>query len=160
MNNENLVPFRPGPDHRRGTRGRPNPLNDPDFAKMVAQAFVDGNSRQQMADLFGVKDLETITRWRRDPRVKGHALKLVEDRVLEVTRKVDAKIANILSNKDDLTVAELLAIRKEFLGGALRMQTEKADDEVIGETQDWIENNPEKLDELKGILNAATPAKK
>lgn len=130
---------------------RPNPLADPDFAKAVAQAFVDGNSRKDMCEMFGVSDPDTITRWRRDPRVKGYALKLVEDRVLEVTRKVDGKIAAILQNQD-LTVMELLAIRKEFLGGALRAQTEAADELTIAEAQEWIEENPEGAEALDVIL--------
>jgi transposase-like protein len=144
--------FSPGPDHRRGTRGRPNPLNDPKFAKAVAQAFVDGNTRQQMAEMFGVKDLDTITRWRRDARVKTHALKLIEDRVLQVTRKVDAEIAKRLENPEDMTNRELIDIRKEYMGGALRKQTEKADDETINEAADWLEENPHVAEELAEIV--------
>lgn len=150
-----ITALKPGPAHRTGTRGRPSPLSDPEYAKLVAQAFVDGQSRQQIADTFGVKDLDTITRWRRDPRIKGYAMKLIEDRVLEVTRKIDSKIANILHTKDDLTVQELISIRKEYLGGALRMQTERTDDATIGEAQDWLENNPDKFDELDALLNSA-----
>lgn len=134
---------------------RPNPLRDPEFAKAVAQAFVDGNSRQQMCELFGVKEPDTITRWRRDPRVKGYALKLIEDRVLQVTRKVDGKIAYMLE-RNDLTVMELLAIRKEFLGGALRAQTEKADEATVNEAQDWLERNPDAADQLEHLLKGGT----
>jgi hypothetical protein len=138
--------------HRKGGAGRPNPLNDPEFAKQVAQAFVDGNSRKTMCEMFGVSDEGTITRWRRDPRVKSYALKLLEDRVLQVTRKVDGVIAARLENASDMTITELLAIRKEFLGGALRAQTEKADDETVNEAYDWLERNPEAADALETLL--------
>lgn len=131
---------------------RPNPLADPDFAKQVAQAFVDGNSRQDMCDMFGVKDPDTITRWRRDPRVKSYALKLIEDRVLQVTRKVDGVIAERLERASELTITELLAIRKEFLGGALRAQTEKADENTVNEAYEWLERNPEAADALEALL--------
>lgn len=144
-------PVRPGPAHRIGSSGRPSALNDPEFAKAVAQAFVDGNSRRTMCTMFGLKDPDTITTWRRDPRVKVHAFRLMEDRVLEVTRKVDAKIANILQN-EDLSVKDLLAIRKEFLGGALRVQTENADDSTIGEAQDWLENSPDAVEKLNALF--------
>lgn len=145
--------FRPGPDHRRGAGGRPNPLADPEFAKAVAQAFVDGNTRPQMCEMFGVSSQDTITRWRRDARVKAHALKLIEDRVLMVTRRVDGAIAQRLESCGDLTVKELLAIRKEFLGGALRSQTERADEETINEAQSWLEENPERAEELSRLLS-------
>lgn len=131
---------------------RPNPLADPDFAQQVAQAFVDGNSRNDMCEMFGVKDPMTISRWRRDPRVKAHSLKLIEDRVLQVTRKVDGVIAGRLEHASDMTVTELLAIRKEFLGGALRSQTEKADELAVNEAHEWLEQNPEAADQLEALL--------
>lgn len=136
--------------------GRPNPLANPDFAKSVAEAFVAGLSRKEMCELFGVKDTDTITRWRRDPRVKTYALKLIEDRVLQVTRKVDGKIADILE-RDDLSVMELLAIRKEFLGGALRQQTEKADDATVSEGQAWIESHPDEAAALVEMFAGDRP---
>lgn len=131
---------------------RTNPLANPEFAKRVAEAFVAGSSRKEMCELFGVKDPDTITRWRRDPRVKAYAFKLVEDRVLQVTRKVDGRIAEILEHSDELTVFELLAIRKEFLGGALRAKTEAIDEGTIGEAQDWIEKNPDLVDSVIAAL--------
>ncbi len=148
----NLQPFRPGADHRRGHKGRPNPLADPAFAKLVGEAFADGLSRKEMCVMFGVKDVDTITRWRRDPRVKAYALKLIEDRVLQVTRKVDGVIAYRLENASEMTVMELLAIRKEFLGGALRLQVERADEATVAEAQDWLEKNPEAADQLEALL--------
>jgi hypothetical protein len=141
-----------GEGQPRGRGGRPNPLAVPEFAKAVAEAFAAGLTRKQMADMFEVKDLDTITRWRRDPRVKGPALKIIEDRVLQVTRKVDGAIAERLEHTNEMTVAELLAIRKEFLGGALRAQTEKADEDTIAEAQSWLEENPEAAKELERLF--------
>jgi transposase-like protein len=131
---------------------RPNPLNDPAYAKQVAEAFVAGLSRPEMCEMFGVKDPDTITRWRRDPRVKAHAWKLVEDRILRVTRRVDASIEARLENAENMTVKELLDIRKEFLGGALRSQTEKADEATVNEAMEAIEDNPDIVVELEALL--------
>ncbi len=136
---------------------RPNPLANPEFAKSVAEGFVDGLSRKEMCDLFGVKDLATITRWRRDPRVKAIALRLIEDRVLQVTRKVDAVIAQRLEQAENMTTKELLEVRKEFLGGALRSQHEKADDETINETMTWLDENPEAAEMLAKIMAGDAP---
>lgn len=136
---------------------RPNPLADPAFAKEVAEAFVGGLSRREMADIFGVRDLDTITRWRRDPRVKAHALKLIEDRILQVTRRVDAVISQRLEEAENMSIQELVLIRKEFLGGALRQQTEKADSDTINEAQAWLESNPEAADQLERILSGQEP---
>jgi transposase-like protein len=132
---------------------RPSYLDQPEHVKAVGEAFANGLSRAQMCETFGVSDPDTITRWRRDPRVKAVALKAVEARVLEVTRKVDSSIAARLENPENMTVDELLKIRKEFLGGALRAQTEKADEDTIAEAQDWLEENPDAADELEKLLS-------
>lgn len=134
---------------------RPNPLADPEFAKTVAQSFADGCTRREMAETFGVKDLDTISRWRRDPRVKRHILRISEDRVIQITRKVDARIEQILENLDDLDVKDIIAIRKEFLGGALRAQSEKADEETIGEAQDFMEAHPDLAQQLLDAFESA-----
>ncbi len=144
----------------RGKGGRPNPLRDPEFAQAVAEAFAAGASRSDMCEMFGVKDPDTITRWRRDPRVKAIALKIIEDRVLQVTRKVDGVIAERLEHANEMTIVELLAVRKEFLGGALRAQTEKADESTIAEAQDWLEANPEAAEELEKLFSTKPPEKK
>ena len=112
--------------------GRPSKLADPAFAQRVAEALAEGLSRAKMCETFNVSDPATITRWKRDPRVKGHLTKIINERVQEVTRKVDSKIAAIL-DRDDLTVQELILIRKEFLGGALRDQTQQVDDQTVQE---------------------------
>lgn len=136
---------------------RTNPLSDPAFAQTVAEAFASGASRQDMCDLFGVESRDTITRWRRDPRVAARVLKLIEDRVMQVTRKVDGVIAARLEYADEMTIAELLSIRKEFLGGALRAQTEKADEATVQEAQEFLESNPEAMEQLEAILRGEAP---
>lgn len=137
---------------------RPNPLADPDFAKQVAEAFAAGCSRPEMCEMFGVSDPGTITRWRRDPRVKAHALKIIEDRILQVTRKVDGVIAARLEHAENMSVQELIMIRKEFLGGALRAQTEKADEETVGEAMRFLEENPNAMEQLDAIMRGDSPA--
>lgn len=138
--------------------GRKNPLADPDFARQVAEAFVAGATRPQMCEMFGVSDLATITRWRRDARVKAIAFKLIEDRVLQVTRKVDAVIAERLQNASEMTTKELLEVRKEYLGGKLREQHERADEETIHDAMDFLSNNPDAAEQLERIMAGEIPS--
>lgn len=128
-------------------------LSDPEHVKAVAEAFAAGASRQQMCEMFNVSDPATITRWRRDPRVKAMALKIIEDRVLQVTRKVDGVIAERLEHTEDMSIKELLLIRKEFLGGALRSQTEKADEDVILQMMEAMEANPNIEEQLQALVS-------
>lgn len=137
------------PQHRPGAVSK---IADPEVAELVAQMFANGSSRQEIADEFDIKDLKTISRWRRDPRVKNRVLKLIEDRVLEVTRKTDSVIAQRLQNAEDLTIKELLDIRREFLGGQLRAQTERADEGAITDAVEALEENPDLMEELEELL--------
>jgi transposase len=130
---------------------RPTKLSDPDYAKAVAAAFVAGLSHQQIADQFEVHK-DTIANWRRDPRVKAHAMKMVEDRVLTVTRKIDAIIEGRLQHAENLSMKDLVMLRKEMLGGTLRQQTENADEGTVSEVMTALDENPQLGEQLAELL--------
>lgn len=128
---------------------RPSKLDNPDFAKQVAIAFADGQTRPQMAELFNVSEW-TITQWRKHPMVKAYTNKLIEDRVQRVLTKTDYKIAALLENITDIDT--LLRVRKEFLGGRLRQQIENhADDATVDSAMDAMEDT-EFTDALEEVL--------
>jgi transposase len=96
---------------------RTSRLENSDFAREVAEAYVSGMSRSEMAARFDAHP-DTITAWKRDMRVRTIAKQLHEDRIMEMTRKVDAEMqARLNSHKikemDDET---LIKFRKELLG--------------------------------------------
>jgi transposase len=138
-------------------RGRPSKLRDTEYAKMVAVMFVDGMSARQMAADLGVSQW-TINQWRRDPRIKAHTTKLIQDRILQITRKTDAEIQRRLENAEKLSTKEILAIRSEFLGGKLRDKTEDVDDETVSEAMKAIEENPQLVDQFLEVLKRRPPA--
>lgn len=133
------------------TRGRPNPLNDPEFAKTVAQMYVSGATRQEMADEFNVKDLHTVTRWTKDPRVRAHAQRLIADRELQISRKVDSQIEAKLRNAKDMSIRELLEIRKSYLPQDART-TGKPDKDLNAEAEKALEANPDLAKEMEALL--------
>lgn len=148
---------RPDPEKmRNGQRGRPGALDDSDYAKLVATWFANGATRQEMADEFDVSTW-TITQWRKDIRVKAHTHKIIEDRIIAVTRKIDSVIEQRLLKAETMTIRELLDTRKEYLGGALRQQTEKADDATTIEAMEAIENDPKFMEKLEALM-AGEPA--
>ena len=138
--------------NRGAGRGRPHFLREEGNAQAVATAFVAGMTRPEMAELFNVSE-DTITRWRRDPRIKPHVFKLIEDRVLTVTRKTDSEIEKRLGSPDQLTIKELLEIRKEFLAGTLRQKMEAIDDETMSEAMELLEKAPELAEQLVSLMD-------
>lgn len=152
---DNLKPFTGGPDPRRGPGGRPSYLDDANNSLRVAEAFVSGMTRKAMAEEFQV-NRNTITRWRRDPRVKAHVSKLTEDRILTITRKVDSEIERRLGHIGNMTVKEILEIRKEYLGGTFRQDVEGVDDETTTQAMRLLEANPQLVSQMLTLLSETT----
>lgn len=135
-------------------RGRPSRLDDPEQLRLIAELFAAGYSRQAMCDELEVKDKDTITRWRRDPRVKAIVTKLIEDRAIQISRKIDSVIEGRLSRAEDMKIVDLIAIRKEY-GGSKVQSKEVADDATINDAIEALEANPDLADDLEALLQKA-----
>lgn len=136
---------------------RPSLLDDPEQVALIAQAFVDGASRQDMMDMFGVNK-NTVTAWRRDPRVKAKSMQLTEDRILRITRKIDSTIERRLQDAEKLDVETLIKMRKEFLGGFMRQQAQGETGDVANEIMAGMDDPQiaEGLSQLQEFLNRAS----
>lgn len=138
-------------DRHRGTRQ--SPLNNPEYLELFALAVADGMSNGELCDTFKVSP-STVQVYKRDPRIRAAAMKYIEARVLRIHRKVDSQIEQRLENVHEIDTPTLLKIRKEFLGGVMRMQTEggKTDEKTINEAQEAIESNPDFAAELREFI--------
>lgn len=162
---DNLIPFtKGGPNpHRQPGRGRPTPLNDPEWVDRFAYAVCEGLTTKQLMETFEVSD-RTVRTYKNDPRVKNAATKHVNDRIMRITAKTDAKLDAILGGDDfkelplEEQIALLLKVRKEYLGGAMRMTVEggKIEAGQINDAMDELEDNPEFAAELRELLERGT----
>src|SRR4051812_1084635 len=132
--------------------GRRSRLEDPDFLQQVAECFAAGMTREDMAAALNVGSLVTITRWRRDARVKDAVRKILQERVQRVVAKTDAEISARLSDPSGLTIKELLEIRKEFATDALRTAMNEVDEDTVNEAAEFFERNPDAAEELRKLL--------
>lgn len=144
----------------RSKPGRPSQIEDPEFAKMVAELFAAGLSRQAMIDELEsngvvVKDKDTISRWRKDARVKVHIQQITADRTIQISRKIDSIIEGRLSQAEKLDIRDLIAIRKEY-GGASVARTDVADDSVTAGAIKRMEEDPEYAIRLQKFIQGAT----
>jgi hypothetical protein len=121
--------------------------------ELLAMAIANGMTNKEMASLFGCSTAK-IGEEKRNPIVKAVVLKFVEDRVIRVARKVDSVMEQRLLNADELDTDTLLKIRKEYLGGALRLQTQGSAKDVstINEAMDAIESDAGFAKELQELL--------
>lgn len=134
--------------------GSKSKLNDPDFAKMVAELYVSGVHRDEMAEELGCHR-DTISVWIKDPRVQAHAKLIAIERVTRITRRIDSAIEARLAHVDNMDTELLLKVRKEYLERALKVGA--GDDldtaKITNELSEAIDQNPslaEKLSELLG----------
>ncbi len=141
-------------DKRIRHRGRPHFLSDPENVKLIAEAFAAGATREQMCELADVKDPGTITRWRKDPRVKAEVRKILNDRIMRISAKTDSVIEQRLQNAAEMTIDDLIKIRKEFGGSALgREQIDE--DNMLSDAMEALEQNPNLLEEMRALLTRA-----
>lgn len=151
-----LIPFKPGFDARRKAgRGRPSKLDEPEYVELFAQAVAEGFTAAELASIFMI-GARTVRTHRNDPRVRAAALKFIEERVLRITRKVDSQIEQRLQNVAELDTVTLLKIRKEFLGGVFRSQTQggKDDPDTINAAQAQLEDDPELAAKLMDLIQS------
>lgn len=144
--------FKKGEGSGNRGRGRPSKLDDPDYVKYVAAMFVEGQNREQMSEACGVS-VSTITLWRRDTRVKAQAKKLIEERLSRVVNRLDAVLEHrVMQKADDLTVDELIKIRRELFGGKFRQEIEGNDEGTVSEAMNAIEEDPELVEKFQELL--------
>lgn len=136
---------------------KPGRLANPEFAKAVAEAYVDGMSRSEMAQLFDCCP-DTITNWVRDPRVQAHSVKMAQDRVTRITRRIDSEIELRLQNTKNIDTEVLLKIRKEFLDRSLKVDlggSGKDNADTINEAVSVLETNPALAKQFKELIGGS-----
>lgn len=132
-------------------------LDDPEMVELFARAVSDGWTNKLLCSTFHISE-RSCQGYKKDPRVKHAAVKYTQERILLITRKTDTEIERRLNNADELDVADLIKLRKEYLGGAFRVQAEgRADDRTVNEAMNTLEGNPELAAELLKLLGGKAP---
>lgn len=141
--------------------GRPGRLDDPEFAKQVADLFVSGMAREEMAqELDCAKD--TIRVWVRDPRVQAHARRLSVERVQRISRKIDSEIEARLAGIDDWALDEILKVRKEYLDRPLKISDGEMMDtgKTTNELAEAMDQSPDFAEQLLALVESNKKSKK
>lgn len=88
----------------------------------VAELWADGLSNKAIAEAVHAKFAEiedvpvknTIINWRHDEQVANKIHAIMRERISRIVRSTDSALAARLENADDLTVDEIIKIRKEI----------------------------------------------
>lgn len=88
----------------------------------IAELYADGFSNKaiaetvhaQYAEIEDVPVKQTIINWRHDEQVENKVHALMRERIGRIVRRTDAELANRLDNAEELTVKEIIEIRKEI----------------------------------------------
>lgn len=133
---------------------RTSKLTNPEIAKAVAEAYIEGISRDEMGEMFGVHK-DTITAWCRDPRVQAPAARMAQDRVTRITRRIDSEIEGRLAHVGKMDLDQLLKVRKEYLDRALKIDLGAATNhaETVNDAIQAMEENPDLAAELTELLH-------
>lgn len=125
----------------------------------VAELWAEGYTNKALAEAIfaefpeveAVPVKSTIINWRKDDVVTNKINALMRERVGRIVRKLDAIISLKIENADELTVDEVIKIRKEFLPERNAFTDEKQDAAAIDEDLfGLMESDPEFADRLMG----------
>lgn len=136
---------------RYGPRGY---LDDPTQLQLFAECIAAGLSAKEIVELLHVST-KSVARYRKDQRVIAAAMKIIEARVVRITRRIDSEIERrLVEEVFDIDTDTLLRIRKEFLSGQLRAQVQVNDPsaETINDAIAQIEESPQFAAELQELL--------
>jgi DNA-binding transcriptional regulator LsrR (DeoR family) len=117
-------------------------MENEESRKIVAQMYVEGADRQQIADIFNVHK-DTITDWTARPDVQAIISALRRERANRITRKIDTIIEQRLEKASDMDTETLLKIRKDFGGSDVDEGGKGSVGEAIGELMAAAAKNPE-----------------
>lgn len=113
--------------------------------------YAEGMVRKDLAKHFDVH-MDTISTWAQRDDVRAMVARIVTDRTNRVLRRVDSRIEGILGAKaDDLSLEELLKIRKEFLPDRRDINVNVNKEGALEELWERVADNPEAAAALLGL---------
>jgi orotate phosphoribosyltransferase-like protein len=141
--------------------GRPNRLNDPDFAKNLAELWIRGVTYKVMAEELDCH-ADSIRTWVKDPRVIAHARKLAQERTMRITRSIDGEMDRRLANISDWALDEILKVRKEYLDRPLKVVDGVETDVAMttNEISEAMDDDPDFAEQLLALVDSAKSRKK
>lgn len=97
-----------------GPMARPSLLdNEPALAQTIADAYMDGMTNQEIADLLGRGvHKDTITDYKRDPRVRNRIKAISDEREGQISRTIDKALLERAKHPEKLDTKTLLEIKK------------------------------------------------
>jgi transposase len=123
-------------------------MEDPAKRKFLAELYVDGLKRKEIAAEFGVVP-DTISGWLQRQDVKALVTKLIEDRANRILRHTDKKIEGVLLSDKKIELDELLKIRREFAGSKVEVTSKDGDKSAaVDELMQRLHDDPTLIDRL------------
>lgn len=131
---------------------RKSKLADPEFAKRVADLYIQGLTREEIAleleELYGkLPHVDTISEWTGDPRVQVHIKAGSQARVARITRRIDREIEGRITGESikKIDLETLLRIRKELKG---KVQESTESEVANADIWDVLDSNPELVEQI------------
>lgn len=124
----------------------------PGLKEKVAEAYAEGCTQKEIAQLAGVNDRGTVAEWLKRSDVQSMISKAVEERANKILRHTDTAIEKKLTSGKEQSLETLLKVRQTFAG-------QKVNLDVGGEKSKLLENWMRELDEnpdLAAAFEAAT----
>lgn len=129
---------------------------EPELQELVAEAYVNGDTNAQIAEKLGRGvHKDTITDYKRHPKVQAIAERLTKERHLQITSKIDTALMKRLDHVDKIDTDTLLKIRKEILPERIEVTDKTKRASIVEELWDLADQDPEVAARLMAAQEAA-----
>lgn len=102
----------------------------PGLLEIVAEAYANGATQEEIASLAGVSDRGTVAEWLKRTDVQVAVSKFIQDRANRITRHTDSAIEKKIEAKGEkMSLEQLLKIRQAFAAQQIKIDLtgDKAD---------------------------------
>lgn len=130
----------------------------PGLKLKVAEAYAEGATQTQIAELAGVSDRGTVADWLKRSDVQALVSKCVEERANKILRHTDTKIEKKLQQGGDkISLSQLLKVRREFAGQTVNVNTTDGDKaKMLQKFVQLLDDDPQLAAALKEELPSVT----
>lgn len=131
--------------------GRPSPMHEEANRERVAVMYAAGATRAEIAEEFGGVDKSTVSAWLHREDVKALVDRKIRERTNRILRQTDSRIESALQDAENMSLEELLKVRKEFLPDRKEIKLTVNEDEALAELWKAAAEDPEAAQRILGL---------
>lgn len=124
----------------------------PGLKDEVAEAYAEGATQKEIAEIAGVRDVGTVREWLKRSDLQTLISRKVEERKNKILRHTDTAIEKLLESGKKISLENYLKIRREFAGQSINLDVSGEKGKVLQDFLKQLDENPELAAAFMGAM--------